>query len=157
MSGRHREHVFPARRHRVAPSFTAEEYAAIVAAAARAGLTPTGFCGRAAVAMATTDSELHRSPQADPARTGRGEGTRPSAAAAERLRGERMEALAGVQAELADMRIAVVRVGTNLNQAVAAFHATGQAPVWLARVVELCGRALASVDVAASRLHRRLP
>ena len=68
-----------------------------------------------------------------------------------------MEALAEVQVELATLRTAVVRVGTNLNQAVAALHATGEAPVWLRHVVEQCGRALAAVDDAASRVHRRLP
>jgi hypothetical protein len=67
------------------------------------------------------------------------------------------EALAAIQAELAETRIAVVRVGTNLNQAVAALNSTGQPPAWLARVVELCGRALVSLDEVAGRLHRRLP
>lgn len=67
-----------------------------------------------------------------------------------------MEALAQAQVELAALRTAVVRVGTNLNQAVAALHATGEAPVWLGQVVEQCGRALAAIDDAASRLHRRL-
>jgi hypothetical protein len=71
--------------------------------------------------------------------------------------GSQDEGLAALQAELAETRIAVVRVGTNLNQAVAALHSTGQPPAWLARVVELCGRALLSVDEAASQLHRRLP
>ena len=69
----------------------------------------------------------------------------------------RVEALAEAQVELATLRTAVVRVGTNLNQAVAALHATGEAPVWLRHVVEQCGRALAAIDDAASRVHRRLP
>jgi hypothetical protein len=73
------------------------------------------------------------------------------------LGGERVEALAALQAELADIRTAVVRVGTNLNQAMAAFNATGEAPVWLRHVVEACERVLRSVDEAASRIHRRLP
>ena len=47
--------------------------------------------------------------------------------------------------------------GKGLNQAVAALHATGEAPVWLRHVVEQCGRALAAIDDAASRVHRRLP
>jgi hypothetical protein len=67
-----------------------------------------------------------------------------------------VEALAEAQVELAALRTAVVRVGTNLNQAVAALHAKGEAPVWLRHVVEQCGRALAAIDDTASHLHRRL-
>jgi hypothetical protein len=59
--------------------------------------------------------------------------------------------------QLATLRTAVVRVGTNLNQAVAALNATGEAPVWLRQVVEQCGHALAAIDDTASRVHRRLP
>lgn len=139
-AGRHRKHVFPARPHRVAPSFTAEEYAAVVAAAARVGLTPTGFCARAALTVAETRASADS-----------------RAASDQRLAGESVEALAAMQAELADARTAVVRVGTNLNQAVTALHATGETPAWLRHVVEACGQALRSVDEAASRIHGRLP
>lgn len=145
-SGRHREHLFPGRPHRVAPSFTAAEYAAIAAAAVRAGLTPTGFCARAALALAETP------PSGD--MTSEPGGRRLPG---QRLGGERVEALAALQAELVDTRTAVVRVGTNLNQAMAGFNATGEPPVWLRHVVEACGRVLRTVDEAASRIHRRLP
>ena len=70
--------------------------------------------------------------------------------------GVRVEALAALQAELADLRVAVNRVGTNLNQAVAALHATGQAPLWLPHVVELAGGLSARSTRRPSRVHRRL-
>lgn len=145
-SGRDRPHEFPGRRQRIAPSFTANEYATVASAAARVGLTPTGFCATAAVAMAK--STLAGAPTAADGKT--------VTVAVPALDGARVEALAATQAELADLRTAVVRVGTNLNQAVAALHATGEAPTWLRRVVELCGHALRAVDEAASRVHRRL-
>jgi hypothetical protein len=143
-SGRHREHLFPRRGHRLQPSFTAEEYAVVVAAASGVGLTPTGFCARAALHLAIT-APSSSNVDAEPGRTG--------AISAAEVRGE---GLAAVQAELAALRAQVVRVGTNLNQAMAAFHATGEAPVWLEHVVAVCGRALAAVDSAASGVHRRL-
>lgn len=115
-----------------------------MAAAARAGLTPTGFCARAALTLA------HTPPSGAIDQVG-------VTAPIQGVGGERVEALAGLQAELADTRTAVVRVGTNLNQAVAAFNATGEAPVWLRHVVEACGRALRTIDEVASRVHRRLP
>jgi hypothetical protein len=115
-------------------AFTDAEYAALAAAARRVGLTPTGFCAQAALA-ATTDPGLTSPGGPDP----------------------RVEAAAQVQVELAALRAAVTRVGTNLNQAVAALNARGEAPVWLRHVVEQCGRALGAVDEAASRVHRRLP
>jgi hypothetical protein len=154
LSGRHREHVFPGRRRRIAPSFTTVEYELIVHAATRSGLTPTGFCAHAALYVASGGAAL---PASEVTAIGSSEQAPALDVVTGRPGGRQDEALAAFQAELAQTRTAVVRVGTNLNQAVAAFHATGQAPVWLARVVELCGRALASVDEVASRLHRLLP
>jgi hypothetical protein len=154
LSGRHREHVFPGRTRRIAPSFTTAEYALIVNAASASGLTPTGFCARAALYVANGHPLPSPSEVAATDSAGR---TSPLDVVTGRPGGSQDEALAALQAELADTRTAVVRVGTNLNQAVAALHSTGQPPAWLARVVELCGRALVSVDEAASRLHRRLP
>ena len=46
--------------------------------------------------------------------------------------------------------------GTNLNQAVAALNATGQAPVWLERAVALSATAAERLDAVVSRIHRRL-
>jgi hypothetical protein len=137
--------VFPARPYRVAPSFTTDEYAAIQKAAVQAGLTPTGFCARAALALAETP----------PPSGGAISGPADTRVPGQRI-GERVEALAALQAELSDTRTAVVRVGTNLNQAMAAFNATGEPPIWLRHVVEGCGRVLRTVDEAASRVHRRL-
>jgi len=51
-AGRDRHHLFPGRDRRISPSFTADEHAEVSAAAARAGLTPTGFCAVAALAVA---------------------------------------------------------------------------------------------------------
>jgi hypothetical protein len=140
-SGRDRRHRFPARTRRITAAFTDDEYALLAAAARRVGLTPTGFCAQAAIAACTA-----RVADVAPS-TGRRAmvGAEP---------GE--EALAALQAELAALRTAVVRVGTNLNQAVAGLNATGDPPPWLRHVVDTCGRALAAVDEAASRVHRRL-
>jgi hypothetical protein len=133
-SGRDRRHQSPRRSRNITAAFTDTEYTALASAARRLGLTPTGFCAQAALAAAVaTDSVA--SLGADPG----------------------MEALAETQVELATLRTAVVRVGTNLNQAVAALHATAEAPVWLRHVVEQCGHALAAIDEAASQVHRRLP
>jgi hypothetical protein len=134
-SGRDRRHQSPRRRRTVAAAFTDAEYAALAAAARRVGLTPTGFCAQAALASAESPAN----------------GTLPPIGA-----DPRMEALAQTQVELAALRTAVVRVGTNLNQAVAAMQAKGEAPVWLRHVVEQCGRALAAIDDTASQLHGRL-
>lgn len=49
---RSRRYSFPGRDHGVYPRFTAGEYAELVEAAARAGLTPTGYVGEAALAAA---------------------------------------------------------------------------------------------------------
>jgi hypothetical protein len=140
--GRHRDHLFPGRRLRIAPSFSTQEYAAVVAAAARIGLTPTGYCAEAALALAANSAPepTTATTEADGAELG------PAA----------VEALAAFQAELADARTAVVRVGTNLNQAVRAFNATGEAPPWLQHVAELSARTLTALDAAASAIHRRL-
>jgi hypothetical protein len=132
-SGRDRRHQSPRRGRNITAAFTDAEYAALAGAARRVGLTPTGFCAQAALAAAAAPTVP--SLGADP----------------------RVEALAEAQVELASLRIAVVRVGTNLNQAVAALNATGEPRVWLRHVVEQCGRALAAIDDAASQVHRRLP
>ncbi len=116
-SGRDRRHQSPRRSRNITAAFTDAEYAALTAAARRLGLTPTGFCAQAALAAAVAPAnDAVPCLGADP----------------------RVEALAEAQVELATLRTAVVRVGTNLNQAVAALHATGEAPVWLRH----CGRAV---------------
>jgi hypothetical protein len=61
-----------------------------------------------------------------------------------------------VQLELFDLRTAVNRVGTNLNQAVTALHSTGDAPVWLSTVVAMCACTLRAVDEVTSTVHGRV-
>ncbi len=124
---RHRDHRFPARGRRITVRLDDAEHAAIELAAGRAGLTPTGYVGAVALAAATGSV-----------------GPAPS---------ETREALA----ELVAARAQVRRFGGNVNQAVAALNATGEAPVWLASAVELAGRAVRRVDEAAELLMRRRP
>jgi len=124
---RHRDHRFPGRGRRVTVRLAVEELAAIELAAGRAGLTPTGFVGAAAIPAA-----------------------RGSAGPAA---GESREALA----ELMAARAAVRRFGVNVNQAVAALNSTGEAPAWLGQAVEAAVRAVARVDAAAELLMRRRP
>lgn len=57
LPGRHRNHLFPARPRRLTPRFSDAELAAIAAAAAAVGVTPTGFCADAALAAARQESE----------------------------------------------------------------------------------------------------
>lgn len=107
--------------------FSDEEFAAIAAAATAAGLTPSGYAAEAALSTAR-----HSAPP---------------------LSAPLREALA----ELIDARTQVRRFGTNVNQAVAALNATGEAPEWLERAVALTSRAVARVDEAAAALTRSLP
>jgi len=130
--GRVRQHLFPGRVRRINPSFSVDEHAEVVAAARRAGLTPTGFCAVVVLAAA------------------RGESGVASSASAE------YEALRDLQADLFAARSALNRVGGNLNQAVAALHATGEPPAWLRTVVAMCARAVAALDEVVSAIHRRV-
>jgi hypothetical protein len=128
--GRDRRHLYPGRTRRAAPTFTEQEWAEVVVAAAAVGLTPTGFCGEAALAVARRT----RPASLDPDRHG----------------------LADLQSELFDARVAVGRIGTNLNQAVTALNATGQAPEWLPVAAGLCERRMERLDVVIGLIHRRL-
>ncbi|SNT65686.1 hypothetical protein SAMN05421812_12529 [Asanoa hainanensis] len=128
--GRDRTHLYPGRPRRIAPSFTEQEMADVQKAAEDAGLTPTGFLAEAGLAAAR--------------------GTPP--ASLDRGR----EGLAQLQAELFDARVAVGRIGTNLNQAVAALNATGAAPDWLIQAVAMCERRMQALDEVISMVDRRL-
>jgi hypothetical protein len=130
-AGRDRRHLSVRRRWRISPSFSGDETAAITTAAAKMGLTPTGYVATAALAAACRNGGVV---------TGE----------------ERLEQLAGLQSELFDARTALNRVGGNLNQAVAALHTTGQAPVWLASAVRLVVRAVAALDQVVAKIDRRL-
>jgi hypothetical protein len=103
------------------------EKADIVAAATRAGLTPTSFVAAAALAVARDSMPPVRTPMHE------------------------------LLAELNHARTLVGRFGTNVNQAVAALHATGEAPPALARAVDVCLRAVGRLDEVVTRLQRRLP
>ena len=122
---RHREHRFPGRRRPVQVRFGEEEFAAIELAAGLAGLTPTGYVGAVALAAAR--------------------GTVPPAPS------QSQQALAELMAARTQLR----RFGTNVNQAVAALHTTGESPQWLAQAVEVTARAVRRVDEAAELLMRR--
>jgi FAD/FMN-containing dehydrogenase len=127
---------------RYGPSFSDEENAKILDAARRAGLTPTGYIAEAALRLADHD----HAPGAGH------DGGKPGAG----ISRAEFEALAELQSELFDARTAVVRTGTNLNQAVAALNATGQAPEWLVTVASMCARTLAGVDAVISGIDRRV-
>jgi hypothetical protein len=130
-AGRDRLHLRARRRWRISPSFSDDEHATITTAASKMGLTPTGYVATAAVAAARHHGGVIGG-------------------------GERFEQLAGLQAELFDARTALNKVGGNLNQAVAALNATGQAPVWLASAVRLVVRAVAALDQVVTKIDRRL-
>ena len=89
------------------------------------GLTVAGFLAGAGLAVA-------------------GQGPPPSQAADREL-----------LAELLRLRLAIRRYAVNVNQAVAALHSTGDAPVWLSQAVVGAHRAVLSVDAATRR--RRWP
>ena len=106
---------------------SAAEAAAVTAAAAAAGLTPAGYAAIAATAAANVAATPH------------------------------LDELRGAVGELVAARTAVTRIGTNLNQAVAGFNATGTPPPWLETIAVLCGRTVAGVDDAIAALRRALP
>ena len=107
--------------------YNEDEYAAVCQAAQRVGLTPTGYAALVTLAAATDKPP----PRADPVR----------------------DALA----ELIVARLQVRRFGVNVNQAVVALHATGQAPPWLVNATALASRAVTRIDEAAMAITRSLP
>jgi cytolysin (calcineurin-like family phosphatase) len=124
---------------RINPSFSIDEHAQVLAAAGRAGLTPTGFVAQAALAAARDETSTMTFGETSVA-------VAPPSSA-------EYEALRDVQAALFDACTAVNRVGVNLNQAVAALNATGQPPVWLETVVTMCARRLAALDEVVTAVH----
>jgi hypothetical protein len=122
---RHRRHRFPARDRVVKVRYDDREHAVLAAAADRAGLTVAGFLAGAGLSVA-------------------GEGPPPSQAADREL-----------LAELLRLRLAIRRYAVNVNQAVAALHSTGDAPVWLSRAVAGAHQAVVSVDAATRRVTGR--
>jgi len=122
---RHRRHHFPARDRVVKVRYDDREHAVLAAAADRAGLTVAGFLAGAGLSVA-------------------GQGPPPSQAADREL-----------LAELLRLRLAIRRYAVNVNQAVAALHSTGQAPVWLSRAVAGAHQAVLSADAATRRVTGR--
>ena len=123
---RHRRHRFPARTRVVKARYDEQEYAALAAAAALAGLTPAGFLAGVGLAAA-------------------GQGAVPAPSVDREL-----------LAELLRLRTAIRRYAVNVNQAVVLLHSTGEAPVWLSRAVAGAHRAVLSTDAATQRVARRL-
>jgi hypothetical protein len=122
---RHRRHQFPARDRVVKVRYDDREHAALAAAADRAGLTVAGFLAGAGLSVA-------------------GQGLAPSQAADREL-----------LAELLRLRLAIRRYAVNVNQAVAALHSTGEAPVWLSRAVAGAHQAVLGADAATRRVTGR--
>jgi hypothetical protein len=108
-----------------------DEKAAVAEAAMAAGLTPAGYVAKAAIAAATTDTTAA-------------------------LAGVRGDALRDLLRELFAARRAVNMFGSNVNQAAAAFNATGELPQWVAEAVELCRAAVARLDAVTARIATRL-
>ena len=129
--GRDRIHRGSGRPHRLNARFSDTERAEIETAAAAVGMTPTGYLAEAGLAAAR--------------------GAPPSSLDPMR------ESLARLEVELFDTRVAVGRIGTNLNQAVAALNATGAAPAWLERVACLCEQRMLRVDAVISRIDHAVP
>ncbi len=121
---RHRPHRFPGRDRVVKVRYDEQEHQALTAAAGRAGLTPSGFLAAAGLSVAT--------------------GQRPPAPMVDQ------EALG----ELLALRTALVRYGVLVNQALAAWHSTGSAPVWLQQAMHGAHRAVRRVDEATDCLVR---
>ena len=121
-----RPHTRPARDRLVRFRYSGVEYAAVSDAASRAGYTVSGYVAETGLAAA-----------------GQRDDVRPAA---------------GVDRELLIAlnlaREQVARIGVNLNQAVARFHATGDPPPWLDRVTMLCGRVV-SAGLAQHSARRR--
>ncbi|GAA4733867.1 hypothetical protein [Phytohabitans rumicis] len=133
--GSDRRHQFPGRHQRVNLRLDATEYQDVAAAAARSGVTPAGFSANSALAAAR--------------------GTAAPGSLVSGTRVTRYE-LAEVQRKLFAARTAVIRTGTNLNQATAALNATGEPPAWLDRAVKRCERSLDQLDALVADIDRRL-
>ena len=122
---RHRRHRFPARIESVRARYDRDELAVVAAAAARAGMTPSGYVAATALAVAA--------------------GSRPPDASGDRE----------LLAELLQARLAVRRYSVNVNQGIAALHSGAGAPVWLQRAAAGCDRAVDRLDELTALLLQR--
>ena len=66
------------------------------------------------------------------------------------------EELARLQRQLFAARTAVVRFGTNVNQAVATLHTTGDAPEWMVRATRRTAESVGRLDEVIAEVDRRL-
>jgi hypothetical protein len=122
---RHRRHRFPARTESVRARYDRDELAVVAAAAARAGMTTSGYVAATALAVAAN--------------------SRPPDASGDReLLGELLQA-----------RLAVRRYAVNVNQGIAALHSGAGAPVWLQRAAAGCDRCVARLDELTSLILKR--
>jgi uncharacterized protein (DUF1778 family) len=132
LPGRRREHDSTRRTLRLTPRLSAQERAEIDAAATAVGMTVNGFAAEAALSVARGLPMV-------------------SGAALDR------EALARLQRQLFEARTAVNRFGSNVNQAVAALHASGYPPTEaLTHATSLCTSAVRNLDELIDEVHRRL-
>jgi len=138
-AGRHRLHRSPARGHAMKVLYGDDEWLLIVQAAQMLGLRPSSYV--ASAAMSAAQLAVHP-PPADG--TGRRRASAAPAADRELL------------LDLMQARTAVNRYGVNVNQAVAALHAIGQAPAWLEQAVAGAHRAVRRLDEASSLVAGRL-
>ncbi len=123
---RHRRHRFPARTESVRRArYDRDELAVVAAAAARAGMTASGYAAATALAVASN--------------------SRPPDASGDRE----------LLAELVQARLAVRRYAVNVNQGITALHSGAGAPVWLQRAAASCDRAVARLDELTSLLLQR--
>jgi hypothetical protein len=66
------------------------------------------------------------------------------------------EVLARLQRQLFAARTAVVRLGTNVNQAVAALNTNGEAPEWMGWAIQAASRSVQRLDEVIAEVDRRL-
>jgi hypothetical protein len=132
LPGRRRGRDGTRRLLRLTPRLSVQERAEVDAAAEALGMSVNGFAAEAVLAVA------RRLPMSYGAALDR-------------------EALARLQRELFAARTAVNRFGSNVNQAVAALHSTGQLPMEaLTHATALCSRAVHHLDGLIDEVHRRL-
>lgn len=114
------------RTHRVDCSFGDDEYAAMLTAAAAAGLSKGAFCSRAVTAVVS----------------GRAGGKAGH------------QVLRDALGELVRANSQLRKAGTNYNQAVRALNRTGIAAPELAAYADQCSQAAGRVDAAAEQVRR---
>ena len=124
---RKRKRVAGGRRRQLLVKLSDDELAGVEEAAERAGMTPTGYTAEAAVLAA---------------RGGPG-GSEPGA-------------LRDLGVQLMQTRTQLSRVGTNLTQAVAKLHTTGESSPGLAAAVDAAHRAIAEVRDTTSVVARTM-